>query len=170
MKEIEHLVTARMTADRVAESDFPDLLRLNQDPQAAATLGGIRTEAETRDAMREALAHWQRHGYGIWIFRDRNHGGFIGRAGLGAVTLEGEAVVELMYALMPQFWNRGFASEMTDAILDVAARSPGLQEVVAFTLPSNHASRRVMEKAGFRYERDITWAGLPHVLYRRKLG
>ena len=28
------------------------------------------------------------------------------------------------------------------------------------------ASRRVMERVGFRYERDIIWAGMPHVLYR----
>jgi len=25
-----------------------------------------------------------------------------------------------------------------------------------------------MEKARFRYEREITWANLPHVLYRMK--
>jgi RimJ/RimL family protein N-acetyltransferase len=40
---------------------------------------------------------------------------------------------------------------------------------VSFTLPHNAASRRVMEKAGLTYERDITHAGLPHVLYRLKL-
>jgi hypothetical protein len=26
----------------------------------------------------------------------------------------------------------------------------------------------VMEKAGFKYERDIVWADMPHVLYRRR--
>ena len=38
--------------------------------------------------------------------------------------------------------------------------------IVAFTLTTNGASRRVMEKLGFRFERDIIHAGLPHVLYR----
>lgn len=41
-------------------------------------------------------------------------------------------------------------------------------ELVAFTLPHNAASRRVMEKAGFAYERDTEHAGLPHVLYRSR--
>ncbi len=36
------------------------------------------------------------------------------------------------------------------------------------TLPDNLASRRVMGKAGFAYEREIEHAGLPHVLYRRE--
>jgi len=33
-------------------------------------------------------------------------------------------------------------------------------------LPTNKASRRVMEKVGFQYEKDVVWADLPHVLYR----
>jgi RimJ/RimL family protein N-acetyltransferase len=42
----------------------------------------------------------------------------------------------------------------------------GLASIVSFTLPTNLRSRRVMEKLGLRYERDIVWADLPHVLYR----
>ena len=42
----------------------------------------------------------------------------------------------------------------------------GLAGLVARTLPTNRASRRVMEKAGFGYERDTVHARLPHVLYR----
>ncbi len=41
-----------------------------------------------------------------------------------------------------------------------------MTEVVCFTLTTNRASQRVMEKAGFEYERDIVHAGLPHVFYR----
>ena len=40
---------------------------------------------------------------------------------------------------------------------------------VSFTLPDNVASRRVMEKLGFRFERDTPYAGLPHVLYRLRV-
>jgi [ribosomal protein S5]-alanine N-acetyltransferase len=42
----------------------------------------------------------------------------------------------------------------------------GLAGLVARTLPTNRASRRVMEKVGFGYERDTVHAGLTHVLYR----
>jgi hypothetical protein len=37
----------------------------------------------------------------------------------------------------------------------------------AFTLPHKTALRRVMEELGFSYEREVVWADLPHVLYRR---
>ena len=38
------------------------------------------------------------------------------------------------------------------------------------TLPDNHASRRVMEKIGLRFDRDVVHRGLPHVLYRGPAG
>ncbi len=44
-----------------------------------------------------------------------------------------------------------------------------VHDVVAFTLPTNLGSRGVVEKVGFTYEREITWANLPHVLYRKRL-
>jgi hypothetical protein len=40
------------------------------------------------------------------------------------------------------------------------------REIASWTLPINRASQRVMEKLGFRYERDFEFAGLPHLFYR----
>ncbi len=59
---------------------------------------------------------------------------------------------------------------MAAASLEVGLERLGLEDVVAFTLTANKASRRVMEKVGMRYERDITHAGLPHVLFRVTAG
>ena len=63
-------------------------------------------------------------------------------------------------------WNEGLATELGAASLAVAFGPLGLADVVSFTLPDNRASRRVMEKLGFAFERDTIHAGLPHVLYR----
>ncbi len=41
----------------------------------------------------------------------------------------------------------------------------GLAEVLCYTLQTNRAPRRVMEKAGFGYERDVVHAGLPYVFH-----
>jgi RimJ/RimL family protein N-acetyltransferase len=77
--------------------------------------------------------------------------------------------VEINYALMPSFWGRGFATEIATATVDVGV-SIGFPSLVAFALPDNHGSRRVMEKLGFHDERDIVYLGIPHVLYRRHGG
>jgi RimJ/RimL family protein N-acetyltransferase len=39
---------------------------------------------------------------------------------------------------------------------------------VALTQPRNVRSRRVLEKVGMAYERDMVHGGLAHVLYRGK--
>ena len=52
------------------------------------------------------------------------------------------------------------------ASVDVAFRQLALRDLVAFTVTDNVASRRVMEKVGFRYERDFMHHDLAHVLYR----
>jgi RimJ/RimL family protein N-acetyltransferase len=49
------------------------------------------------------------------------------------------------------------------------AASLGLDSIMAYTRVDNRASRRVMEKLGLHYERDVEHAGLPHVLYRKPL-
>ncbi len=78
----------------------------------------------------------------------------------------GNDEVELAYALMAEYWGRGLATEMAQEIVAVAFERLHLTEVVCFTLTTNRASQRVMEKAGFEYERGVVHAGSPHVLYR----
>lgn len=166
---VERFDSQRMRAERIAEADFAELNRMNQDARVMATLGGIRTEEQTRDFLRASIEHWERHGFGIWIFRERQQGNFVGRAGLRHVTIEDTPEVELLYAAMAEFWRKGLGAEMARSVLEVGARELALRDVIAFTLPNNRASRGVMEKVGFQYERDITWASLPHVLYRRRI-
>jgi ribosomal-protein-alanine N-acetyltransferase len=112
--------------------------------------------------------HWEKHSYGLWVFRDQTDKRFVGRGGLRNVTLGAENEVEVAYAVMAEFWSKGVATEIATVSLKVAFERIGIGNIVAFTLPTNWASRRVMEKVGLRYERDIVHAGRPHVLYRIK--
>ena len=89
-------------------------------------------------------------------------------AGLNTTRVAGEQAVELAWALVGTAHGRGLATEAALAAV-AEARTLGLPEVVSFTLPGNVASRRVMEKAGLEFDRDITHGGLPHVLYRLRL-
>lgn len=76
--------------------------------------------------------------------------------------------VEVAYALMPAFWGRGLATEIAGALLKVAFQQLALAQLVTFTITTNQASQRVMEKVGFTFERELVHGarGSPHVLYR----
>ena len=145
--------------------------RLLLDPQVSPWLRPppLRpfTEADPPALLVRDLRHWEEHGWGPWVVEDGD-GGFAGRAGLGTTRVAGEQVVELAWAIVGAAHGRGLATAAARAGVE-RARELGLPEVVSFTLPENAASRRVMEKAGLVFERDITHAGLPHVLYRLRL-
>ena len=173
MQSIETFHTERLIAERLHAEHFVELRRMHRDPRVMATLapagapnGGVLSDEETRRFLRRHLDHWDRHGYGLWVFRDEADGQFVGRAGLHSTNAGGREEVEVAYALMSEYWGRGLATEMAEGILAVAFEHLHMTEVVCFTLTTNRASQRVMEKAGFEYERDVVHAGLPHVFYR----
>jgi ribosomal-protein-alanine N-acetyltransferase len=165
---IERLETDRLVGERLREAHFAYQRAMDTDRAVMATLGGVRSENESWEQLRSGLEHWERNGFGPWVFQVRETGETVGGAALRRVEIEGQPEVEVGYRVAAAWWGRGIATEMASAVVGVA-RGLGLEEIVAFTLPDNLASRRVMEKAGFTYERDIEWAALPHVLYRQRL-
>ncbi|MDX1945405.1 MAG: GNAT family N-acetyltransferase [Pirellulaceae bacterium] len=159
--------TARLLAQRLEESDYADYQRLGQEPRVRAWLGGkLLTDGEVRQTLADSENHWQTHGFGIWTLRELASGAFVGRVGLRHCRVEGTPEVELLYTLLPEFWNRGFATEVSREVLRIGLLVLQLPTIVAYTQPHNLASRRVMEKCGLVYERPFTHANLPHVLYR----
>ena len=158
--------TPRMRGERLVEAHFPHLLALYRDPKVMATLGGVQTEAQIRVGFDANLAHWDKHGYGLWAFFDLDDGSFMGRGGLRSLMQDGVNEFEIAYAVPANKWGKGIATEIAALSAKVAFEQLGLGNVVAFTLPDNVASRKVMEKLHMTYERDIIHADMPHVLYR----
>lgn len=158
--------TARLALHPLGPADLPEIAAMHQDPRVMATLGGLRSPEESERYVDAMAEHWERHGFGLWVARERETGAFAGRGGLHAVDVLGRSEVEVAYALLPPFWGRGLATELAEASVRLAFDELGLAELVAFALVENRASQRVMEKLGFRYERDFEKAGLPHRLFR----
>ncbi|MBI3892340.1 MAG: GNAT family N-acetyltransferase [Candidatus Wallbacteria bacterium] len=143
-----------------------EFCRLLTDPKVMGDMGGVRTPERAAALFEQNLDHWRRFGFGLWSFFERATDHFVGRGGLRHCNIEGQDELELGYTLDRPFWQRGLATEMAAGLLAWASRLETVETVVAFTRPYNLASRRVMEKLGFRYEREFLHDGAPHVLYR----
>jgi RimJ/RimL family protein N-acetyltransferase len=154
MRDAEELHAAVMGDERVAATLWP------------GDLGGVRTLSQVRAFLIHDADHWKRHGFGPWVVRDRETNAVVGRVGLERTVVAGADEVEVAWMIAADRWGEGLATEMARAAVDWAFGDLGLPDVVSFTLHDNAGSRRVMEKLGFSYERDIEHAGLPHVLYR----
>jgi len=166
----DRLITARLVGEPMRAEHLARMLEMNADERVMATLGGRRTAAETAARHEANLAHWAEHGFGLWALFDATEGAtkgsFVGRCGLRRCVVEGVSEVELAYAIVSARWREGLCTEAARAAIDRGFERLALDSIVAFTLPHNVASRRVMEKCGMRYERDFVHASLPHVLHR----
>ncbi len=154
---------------REHEHLYVDLFR---DSAVAATLwpgelGGVRSAEQAAEILGADIAHWRAERFGPWVFYETASGVFVGRGGLRRTTVDGRTCVEVLYAVRSDVWGRGYATEMARVAI-AHARHLGLTEVVGFTMRSNEASRRVLEKSGMRFdERDsFDYAGLSHLLGR----
>ena len=134
-------------------------------------LGGVGTADDTRTWIAAKEEAWRQQGVGLWVVHETG-GRFVGRAGLQTVpgdvaaALGDPRAVELLYALVPEAWGKGYATEIGAALLRIAFSRLRLGNVVAYTLPHNVRSRHVLEKLGMSYDRDLMHEQRPHVLYR----
>jgi ribosomal-protein-alanine N-acetyltransferase len=157
--------TARLIGRLPALENLDEFAALMSDARVATTLGGALPPDQYESWLRKDIAHWRVHDFGPWHAFERSTDQLVGRIGARVSLVEGVMEVELAWAVHADHWGQGYAAELAAAARDLAF-SRGLRSIVAFTLPDNSASRRVMEKLGMTYERDIIHADLPHVLYR----
>jgi [ribosomal protein S5]-alanine N-acetyltransferase len=165
------LDTPRMRGEALGPEHEVEMAELTLDARVYRTLWPWSyppTRADVRSSLDDKRRHWERYGFGLWLLRDRSTGELVGRGGLQYTDALGGYAVEAAWAIVPERWGEGLATELAQASVRVAFHALGLHEVIAITLPDNVASRRVMEKAGFAYDRDIIHVGLAHVLYRRR--
>jgi RimJ/RimL family protein N-acetyltransferase len=168
---VERVQTRRLLCERLRPDHADELRRLLLDPRVGRTLwprSEPPTDADVLDSLRAKIEHWERHDFGMWLARDRATGEMVGRAGLQYTYSPGLEEVEAGWAIVPERWGQGLATELAWASIDAAFGKLEMRDIVALALPDNLASRRVMEKTGFVYEREAIHAGLPHVLYRRR--
>jgi RimJ/RimL family protein N-acetyltransferase len=157
--------TERLSAERLHEGHLQDLVALHLDPDVSRYLGGVRSAEATETYLKVNIAHWDRHGFGLWVLRTRS-GEFAGRAGIRHVIVEDTSEIEIAYTLKRTFWGQGLASEIATALTTIARSQLRLPPLVGLVFVANGASRRVLEKTGFSLERHATYHGEEIALYR----
>lgn len=148
--------TERLRLRGWTEADIEPWTRLlYADPEVTRYLPASPFSPQERTARfyQYIVDHWARHGYGIWVVTQRTTGAFMGQCGLNHIDELGE--VELDYALARDYWGQGYASEAARAATRYGFATLGVPRIVALTFAENIASRRVIQRLGFRYERGV---------------
>jgi RimJ/RimL family protein N-acetyltransferase len=88
---------------------------------------------------------------------DKTTGRVIGFAGLK--YLDDVSEVDLGYRFFKEHWGKGLATEASRAVVAYGLGELRLRRVIGIAEVENKASIRVLEKAGFTFERFTTYLG-----------
>ena len=162
---MKHFSTARLTAEKLCEDHLADLVALHLDAEVSRYLGGVRSAEATKTYLAVNMAHWDRHGFGLWVLRT-NDGAFAGRAGIRHILVDGIDEIEIAYTFKRDFWGQGLASEIATALTDIGLSQLELPSLIGLVFVGHGASRRVLEKSNYILEKSTTHHGEDVVIYR----
>lgn len=143
------LETLRIALREFDPSDAEDLYQLDRDPRVVryVSAGRPATRAETQATMRRILRYYRLYpDLGAWFATRRDTGAFIGWFCLKYAGRSPD--IEIGYRLVPAAWGRGLATEGASALVNFGFDELGLHRIIGVTHRDNHASQRVLMKAG----------------------
>jgi|ERR1700722_3915943 ribosomal-protein-alanine N-acetyltransferase len=115
------------------------------------------TPEVSKERLNRDIQHWRTYGFGRWAVE--HDGRLIGFGGL--THKEGLEGLNISYHLHPDAWGQGYAQEIVADALAVAFGPLGVGRVIGLVRAANPASRRVLEKHGFTFEREVDLDGAP---------
>ena len=146
--------TERLLLRRWRDADREPFAAMNADP-VVMEYHPSTSDRRDSDAMVDRIeAHFEAKGFGYWAVEVPDVAPFIGFVGLSTPSFEAHftPAVEVGWRLAREHWGQGYASEAAQAAVEVGFDELGLDEIVAFTVPANFRSRRVMERLGMTHD------------------
>jgi ribosomal-protein-alanine N-acetyltransferase len=146
MLKTERLILRPMTKD-----DVEDVFTMRRDDEIMRFIREpVVSRKEAEDWINMISSRWTKNGIGFCGIIEKTSGKFAGWCGLWQLKENQE--IEVGYAIVKDFWRKGFASEAAKAILKYAFDELNLEKIVAVARPENAGSRGVMEKIGMRFD------------------
>ena len=146
--------TGRLALRRLDDGDAPFILNLLNQPSFLEYIGdkGVRNLDQAREyILTGPVASYEKHGYGLYLV-ELEDGTPIGMCGL--VRRDSLEHADIGYSFLPEHWSKGYALEAAAGVLRYARHTLGLGKILAIVSPGNGSSIRLLEKLGFRFERE----------------
>ncbi|HEX7313052.1 MAG TPA: GNAT family N-acetyltransferase [Pyrinomonadaceae bacterium] len=153
------LKTERLALREWAPEDAEALHVLAGDAEVMRYVGDSKTWdlGRVREWIGRLNESYRTRGFSRWAVVEKESGLAVGSCGFAPLPWSGE--IDFGYMFRRDRWGRGYASEITPAVLRYGFERYGFREVVASIDPKNDASRRVLEKIGFVYRNNQVQPG-----------
>jgi len=147
--------TLRLRLRPPRPTDVDPLFEIQGNPEAMRFTWCAPDRRGTSGFLDSYAERFAEDGFAPWTAVLKGAERVVGWGGLHKDPHAPERSAEVSYFIHPACWGQGLASELVQAALRLAFAQLRLREVAAYTRCANGASRRVLEKAGFVWLRQL---------------
>ncbi len=157
-----YLQTKRVLLRDIDEQDEDNFYALDGDSEVMRYLthGAPSSRSEVKSAIQRCMSLREKHQgrFGAWAAIEKNSGQFMGWFLFRPSWKDPDNIkrIELGYRLMRVFWGKGYATEVSKALIAKGFSELGVEEIFAETMKTNLGSQAVMRKAGLVLTREFS--------------
>jgi RimJ/RimL family protein N-acetyltransferase len=165
--------TERLLVRELQEEDWLHVFEMNTSIEVMRRIGEgkIKNKVDEQNGFKSIIVNYQKGtGLGVWAVVIKTNNTFIGAASMTPLADENE--IQLGYRLKKQYWEQGYGTEIAKGLVEYGFNYLHLDKITATTNLDNTASMRVLEKAGFRFEKADVYYNWPmnyFTLYKNKI-
>ncbi|WP_051931452.1 GNAT family N-acetyltransferase [Clostridium sp. KNHs214] len=133
----------------ISEEDFKYFSKLVFNEKIMVmNYGRVFTMDEAKNYYKYLLENNETHDdFGNFKVFESSANSFIGMC---ASTISSDLKeAEIEYMLLPEYWRKGYGSEIVDNLLNMIEETKSIEKVTAITDPNNVGSRKILLKNGF---------------------
>lgn len=138
--------TERLLLRAWKEEDILPFYEMGRDTKVMEHFPELWDRRLVEAFIRAMRAQLKEKKYTLWATEEKSSSQFIGFIGLNTPLWQAHFTpcVEIGWRLAYKFWHKGYATEGAQEVLKYAFEQLKLPEVVAFTVPANIRSQKVM--------------------------
>lgn len=165
MKRI--LETERLYLRELQDIDVEGMFKLDSNPAVHQYLGKspISTMEEAQEVIKYIRQQYIDHAVGRLAVIEKESEAFLGWAGFKLIqelTNGHQDYYDLGYRFIQDAWGKGYATEISKALVDYGFNEMKLSEMFAITDAQNLGSQNVLQKCGFVKKELFDYEREPH--------
>jgi [ribosomal protein S5]-alanine N-acetyltransferase len=135
------------------ELDKENFFCLNGDEDVVRYIRPAKSRGECEIFLKQVIADAETNPLmGRWAVIEKASGNFVGS--FAFIPIEGSDDLQLGYALLKEYWGKGFATELMKEGINYVFTKTSLNEIYGVTEAANIASQRVLLKSGLSFHKN----------------
>lgn len=146
--------TNRLCVRKLQMADFDEFHEMQSNLKVMQFVRGIAmTFEENRDELPKLIDFYCNPDNNFWIYaiERKKDAIFVGTV---ALVKDDEGNDEIGYRFLEKYWGKGYGFEIAQGLVQYC-RKIGLRKIIACVATKNIASKKIIEKLEFEFERDF---------------